>query len=277
VTELNAGRVALTTVASCTSNGIRARRDVWPAPSPQPSPQRGEGDKLSFLSNFEGLHSFFPFTRSGEGKSRQGAIANPGVIGKLSPSPRRGEGRGEGSRRTGTCAVRGSSDPAHGLTAGLPASWRDLGTEGSPEFVAYDRGVRLRSSNPAGSRARAERAGAPSRSETRAERASFDVALLVVLAPKGPDKIAQGNALWTRKTAENEGKSPEGARHPAAMCRPSGLCRRFGNRHPGRCPGLLCGGPFGANEFSATPKRASPGGVRDPRRTRRGRGAAALI
>jgi hypothetical protein len=50
--------------------------------------------------------------------------------------------------------------------------------------------------------------------------ALFDVALFVVLAPKGPDKIAQGNALWTRKTAENEGKSPEGAQHPTGDVSP---------------------------------------------------------
>ena len=130
--------------------------------------------------------------------------------------------------------MRGSSDPANGVTARLPASCRDLGTEGSPEFVAYDRGVRLRASTPAGSRARAERAGAPARSETRAERASFDVALFVVLAPKGPDKTAQGNALGTRKTAKNEGTSPEGAQQPTDDVSPlQGSVEGFATATPG--------------------------------------------
>jgi hypothetical protein len=47
-----------------------------------------------------------------------------------------------------------------------------------------------------------------------------DVARFVVLAPKGPDKTAQGNALGTRKTAENEEKAPKGRNTRPAMCRP---------------------------------------------------------
>jgi hypothetical protein len=47
--------------------------------------------------------------------------------------------------------------------------------------------------------------------------APFDVAQFVVLAPRGPDKTAQGNALGTRKTAKNEGKSPEGAQHGSGI------------------------------------------------------------
>jgi hypothetical protein len=79
----------------------------------------------------------------------------------------------------------------------------------------------------------------------------------VVLAPKGPDKIAQGNALGTRKTTKNEGKSPEGAQHPTGDVSPfQGSVEGLATGHPGRCPGLICGGPFGANEFSATPKSA---------------------
>jgi hypothetical protein len=93
--------------------------------------------------------------------------------------------------------------------------------------------------------------------QSQPARARFDVALIVVLAPKGPDKIAQGNALGTRKTTKNEGKSPEGAQHPTGDVSPfQGSVEGLATGHPGRCPGLICGGPFGANEFSATPKLA---------------------
>jgi hypothetical protein len=60
----------------------------------------------------------------------------------------------------------------------------------------------------------------PRPSASPARSASFDVALFVVLAPKGPDKTAQGNALGTRNTAKNEGKSPEGAQQPTGDVSP---------------------------------------------------------
>ena len=64
--------------------------------------------------------------------------------------------------------------------------------------------------------------------------APFDVALFVVLAPKGPDKTAQGNALGTRKTAKNEGKSPEGAQQPTGDVSPlQGSVEGFATASPG--------------------------------------------
>jgi hypothetical protein len=64
--------------------------------------------------------------------------------------------------------------------------------------------------------------------------ALFDVALFVVLAPKGPDKTAQGNALETRKTAKTEGKSPEGAQQPTGDVSPlQGSIEGFATATPG--------------------------------------------
>ena len=66
------------------------------------------------------------------------------------------------------------------------------------------------------------------------QRASFDVALFVVLAPKGPDKTAQGNALGARKTAKTEGTSPEGAQQPTGDVSPlQGSIEGFATATPG--------------------------------------------
>ena len=42
----------------------------------------------------------------------------------------------------------------------------------------------------------------------------------ISFARKGRDKTAQGNALGTRKTANNEGKSPEMAQKPTGDVSP---------------------------------------------------------
>jgi hypothetical protein len=56
----------------------------------------------------------------------------------------------------------------------------------------------------------------------------------VVLAPKGPDKTAQGNALGTRKTAKTEGTGPEGAQQPTGDVSPlQGSIEGFATATPG--------------------------------------------
>jgi hypothetical protein len=62
----------------------------------------------------------------------------------------------------------------------------------------------------------------------------FDVALFVDLAPTGPDKTAQGNALGTRKTAKTEGKCPERAQQPTIDVSPlQGTVEVFATATPG--------------------------------------------
>ena len=87
--------------------------------------------------------------------------------------------------------------------------------------------------------------------------ASFDVARFVVLAPKGPDKTAQGNALGTRNTAENERKSPEGAQQPTGDVAPlQGSVEGFATATPGVARGCFVAAPSGRRKFIATPKLA---------------------
>ena len=88
--------------------------------------------------------------------------------------------------------------------------------------------------------------------------APFDLALFVVLAPKGPDKTAQGNALGTRKTAKNEGKSPEGAQQPTGGVSPlQGSVEGFATANPGVARGYFVAAPSGRTKYSATSKSAS--------------------
>jgi hypothetical protein len=97
--------------------------------------------------------------------------------------------------------------------------------------------------------------------------ASFDVALPVVLAPKGPDKTAQGNARWTRNTAKNKGKSPERAQQPTGDVSPlQGSVEHFANATPGVAPGCFVVAPSGRMKYGATSKSASEG--RPPRLAR---------
>jgi hypothetical protein len=85
--------------------------------------------------------------------------------------------------------------------------------------------------------------------------APFDVALFVVLAPKGPDKTAQGNALGTRKTAKNEGKSPEGAQQPTGDVSPlQGSVEGFATATPGVARGCLGAAPSGRIEIQCNIK-----------------------
>jgi hypothetical protein len=87
--------------------------------------------------------------------------------------------------------------------------------------------------------------------------APFDVALFVVLAPKEPDKTAQGNALGTRKTAKNEEKSPEVAQQPTGDVSPlQGSVEGFATATPGVARGCFVAAPSGRMKYSATPKLA---------------------
>ena len=79
----------------------------------------------------------------------------------------------------------------------------------------------------------------------------------MVLAPKGPDKSAQGNALGTRKTAKNEGKSPEGAQQPTGGVSPlQGSVEGFATANPGVARGYFVAAPSGRTKYSATSKLA---------------------
>ena len=68
------------------------------------------------------------------------------------------------------------------------------------------------------------------------------------LSPRrGRDTSAQGNALG-RKTTKS--RRPERAQHPhrvGRVCRPFRARGASWTRYPGRCPGLVCGCPFGAS------------------------------
>jgi hypothetical protein len=56
----------------------------------------------------------------------------------------------------------------------------------------------------------------------------------ILFAPKGPDKTAQGNVLGTRKTAKNEGTSPERAQQPTGDVSPfQGSVAGFATATPG--------------------------------------------
>jgi hypothetical protein len=87
--------------------------------------------------------------------------------------------------------------------------------------------------------------------------ARFDVAQSVVLAPKGPDKTAQGNALGTRNTAKNKGKSPERAQQPTGDVSPlQGSVEHFANATPGVARDCFVLAPSGRMKYSATSKLA---------------------
>jgi hypothetical protein len=88
--------------------------------------------------------------------------------------------------------------------------------------------------------------------------ANFDVALSVVLAPKGPDKTAQGNALGTQKTAKTKGKSPARAQLPTGDVSPlQGSVEHFANATPGVARGCFVVAPSGRMKYGATSKSAS--------------------
>jgi hypothetical protein len=96
-----------------------------------------------------------------------------------------------------------------------------------------------------------------------AQLAHFDFALCGVLAPKGPDKTAQGNALGTRKTAKNEGKSPEGALQPTGDVSPlQGSVEGFATATSGVARGCFVAAPLGRMKYSATSKLAQGIGKR---------------
>src|SRR5439155_21174761 len=91
--------------------------------------------------------------------------------------------------------------------------------------------------------------------------ASFEVARIGFRPERGSHSPAQGTALGTGvpKDPCPEG-APHGVRSPACVAGPmieigsflccalTGLCRGDRTGFPGRCPGLSCGGPFGARE-----------------------------
>jgi hypothetical protein len=92
--------------------------------------------------------------------------------------------------------------------------------------------------------------------------ASVDVPGCVVLAPKGPDKTAQGNALGTGKTAKNEGKSPEGAQQPTGDVSPlQGSVESFAIDTLGVARGCIVTAPSGRMKYCATSKSASERGT----------------
>ena len=78
-------------------------------------------------------------------------------------------------------------------------------------------------------------------------------------APKGRNKPARGNAPGTegppRKCPE---RAAQGRASWPAVCRPFRARIRVGTESPGRCPGLICFGPFGAK---IRPGRPHSGGV----------------
>jgi hypothetical protein len=82
----------------------------------------------------------------------------------------------------------------------------------------------------------------------------FDVALYFI-RPEGAGQDSPGQRPGD---AKNERKSPvRGATADRRCVALSGLCRRFGNRRPGRCPGLICSAPSGQGPKQRNIKRRS--------------------
>jgi hypothetical protein len=86
--------------------------------------------------------------------------------------------------------------------------------------------------------------------------ARFGVALFCLVPRRGGHILAQGNALGTRnatnRTSRDRAKQSRAPSVFPQLCRPF----RAGSYHcstssPGRCPGLICCGPFGASPARA--------------------------
>jgi hypothetical protein len=73
-----------------------------------------------------------------------------------------------------------------------------------------------------------------------------------LFSPKGWHKSAQGNALGNEDRSLSQAlKGRYNFVVAAEVVTPfQGSSTRFGLRFPGRCPGLICCGPFGANSVS---------------------------
>jgi hypothetical protein len=106
------------------------------------------------------------------------------------------------------------------------------------------------------SRRSAEVDPAAERHAQRSPIASFEVAQFVVLAPKGPDKSAQGNALGTRKTRKTSEKALKGATGRPAMCRPYRTLSKVPQPPPRALPGAVLWPPLWGERNTAQHQKA---------------------